>query len=297
MEYGSRTSLTLFVMLAWGCGSDDPGGSGGGTDSDEGTATEMLTGSTGSTAPTSVNTDSATGESSESSSEGSSSGGPSEVMLGGHTQDFIGAQPIPGASIRVFGMDSLTDVSDDMGAFTVGPLPADTPVALVLDALTVDTIDYVGAIIPERTGLMDRNDVDATQINQQVIDTQIMYIQDQMPQMANLDEAIVVVMVNPFAGGESLDDGTVTVDMQPAPEMGTYYAPDASGNPVLNTTEIGYRTIPAAVFFNLADTQPGEISVTAAHSVPTAWECTVDHPEWPTLGSYTTLVLVTCAPP
>lgn len=300
MEYGSRSTIVACMLaLAWGCGDDDPGGSGSGTDSDDGTGTMSTTGvMTGSTtASTTLNTDSAEGGSSESSDGGDSSGGGTgaeEVMLGGRTQDFIGNAPIPGSMIHVFGMDALSDVADDQGMFEVGPLPPDTPVALVLDAAMVGNISYVGAIVPERTGTADRSDVIASQINRTIIDEQIMNLEDQMPQMADLDQAVVVVMVNPFAGGASLADGTVTVTMDPPPEAGTFYAADAMGYPILDSSEIGYQLIPAAVFFNLPDTQPGDITVTVEHSVPTAWTCSVDHPEWPTLGAYTTLVLVTC---
>lgn len=297
MEYGSRSTLLAMALLGFGCGgNDDPGTSDSGTDSDEGTATMTGTGtmSGSGTAPTTLNTDSAEGGSESSGPEGSSSsGGAQEVMLGGYTQDFIGIEAIPGTEIRVFGMETITATADGSGSFQLGPLPADTPVALVLDPITADAIDYVGSIVPERTGTADRNDVIARQVNQTLIDEQIMGIQDQMPQMANLDEAIVIVMVSRMTAASPLADGTVTVEMDPPPEAGTYYAPDATGEPILDSTEIGYQLIPAAVFFNLPDTQPGEITVTATHE-SALWTCAVDHPQWPTLGSYTTLVFVTC---
>lgn len=295
---GSTSSLrwTVIGLLAWGCGDDAPGGTGNDTDSD-GTSTTM-SGSESSTAPSTTGaTDSATGESSSSSSEGSSSsGGPvGDVMLAGRTQDFIGTEAIPGSEISVFGMDTLTATADADGNFELGPLPGDMPIALVLEPITVEDVDYVGSIVPERTGTMDRDDVIAPQINQVIIDEQIMGIQKQMPEPANLEQAIVIVMVRRATGAMPFADGTVNVEMDPPPAPGTYYAPDDMGAPILDSGEIGYEFIPAAVFFNLPDAEPGDITVTAEHSVPTAWTCAVDHPEWPTRGSYTTIVYVTCA--
>ena len=298
MNYGSTSSLlwTVVGLLAWGCGDDAPGGTGDDTDTDDGTSTTM-SGSESSTSPsTTLNTDSTTEEPSSSSSEGSSSGGPvGDVMLAGRTQDFIGTEAIPGSQISVFGMDSLTATADADGNFELGPLPGDTPIALVLEPITVEDVDYVGSIVPERTGTTDRDDVIAPQINQVVIDQQIMGIQEQMPEPADLEQAIVIVMVRRATGAMPFADGTVNVEMDPPPAAGTYYAPDDMGAPILDSGDIGYEFIPAAVFFNLPDTEPGDITVTAEHSVPTAWTCTVDHPEWPTRGSYTTIVYVTCA--
>lgn len=287
--------------LLGACTSEDPGGSGSGTDTDGSTGMDVTSSTTGTSTSTTAASDSAEGSSSSSTTadaESSSSTGNSEVFLGGRARDFLGGSQIVGAQLSMFGDPSLTAVTDKDGAFSLGPLEPDAPVAIVAAPSEADEDAgipaYVGAIIPERTGLEDRDDADVSQIQVDTITAQIDLLESQEPAEPDLDQAIVIVLVNPFAGGSAVQDGIITVTMTPDPVEGTYYAADAEGGQVLNSTEIGYEIVPAAVFFNLPDAELGDISVTVEHEMADKWACDIPNPVWPTLGGHTTLVLVEC---
>jgi hypothetical protein len=292
----ARLTLLSLACIPLACGDDDAGGSadgtsGGSTTSDDSTSSTST--STTSADETTVASASASGDESSSSSGGL----PTEVLLGGEAQDFLSSGAIAGAEISLFGIAGSETVSDAEGLFTVGPLEPDTPVAFVIEPSEGDgeTPAYAGAIVPERAGIMDRDDAVISQVQQAVIDSQLGQLEGTEAEVPDLGRAILIVILDPFAGGTSLDDGGITVTLDPPPVTNTYYAGDASGTLVLNSSTIAFNIVPAAVFYNLDDTGIGDISLTIAHEQPDLWNCSANYPEFPTFGGYITLVRLSCS--
>ncbi len=288
------TCLSTVGLLAPGCGDDSsPGGSGGSTSGDS-TTTAADTSSGGTTTPdpstSSSTTDPAESSSSTTDAADSSSSGslPESVSLGGQVTDFIGILGVEGLTVSLDILDDGMVTTDAEGLFTFAGLPPDTPVNILFEPRPEGKPPYAGGIIPERTGTMDRDDVVAEVVQEPFIQAQLDGLAGQDPEPADLAQAIFVVEVDPLVIGE----GTVTVTVEPEPTPGTYYAPDENGVAQLNSTEIGFTTLPAAVFFNVADTQPGDITITAEHSG--GLSCEVVHPHFFTLGGYITIVHVAC---
>jgi hypothetical protein len=278
---------------ALGCGDDtNPGGSG-----EESSGTEA--GTTGSGSSTTMVADgssgmgsgSAEGTSSSSGGESSSSGDPPpvEVTAEGEVVDFSAmATPIPDAEISVFDLPGITATADADGLFSIGPLAADTTAIFVV----APNPDYWGAIIPTAIGSDPlQEDVQLAQIPSAFVDLQIMFLEPQMPAMPDLTQAIIIVRL---LNNTAVMEGPTTIDMDPPPPPDTYYAPDVDGAPVLNQNTIEFAALPVAVFFNVPDTAPGDITVTPTH--PTR-ECEVLFPSTPTVGEHITLIDISCLPP
>jgi len=287
------TCLLSMGLLAPGCGDDSsPGGSGsstgeGSSSTDPGSTTSAPTTSTDPSTSSSTGAEESSTETGAADTTGSL---PESVSLGGVVHDFIGTTGIEGLTV---GLDILDDgmvTTDAAGMFTFEGLEPDTPVNLIFEPRPDGTPAYAGGIVPERAGTMDRDDVDASVVQQPFIESQLEGLAPQDPEPADLDQAIIVARVNnaALAGGGSV---TLTVDPEPAP--GTYYAPSETGAAVLNSTEIAFGTLPAAVFFNVADTEAGDITITAEHSTGLL-TCEVMHPHWITRGGYITQVSVVC---
>lgn len=291
MKIGKLVVMALVVGVpALGCGDDTAPGDG------DGSGTAGSTG--GSTGGTTMGADESTtavasgsAEGSGSSSEGSSSGDPPpvEVTAEGEVVDFTAmATPIPGAEITVYDLPGVTATADDMGLFSIGPLPSDATATFVVTPNT----DYWGAIIPVAIGSDPlQEDVQLAQIPSAFVDLQIMYLEPQMPAMPDLDQAIIIVRL---LNNTAVAEGPTTIEMTPSPPVGTYYAPDAMGAPVLNQSTIEFSPLPVVVFFNVPDSAPGDITVQATH--PTR-ECSVLFPETPTIGQHITLIDIECLPP
>ncbi len=208
--------------------------------------------------------------------------------MGGVVTDFIGILGIEGLAVSLDIDAGATATTDENGAFTFEGLDPDTPVNIIIEAQPDGTPPYAGSIVPERTGVQDRDDVDATSVQGPFIQAQLDGLEPQDPQPVDLEQAIVILRVNPVA----IESGTVTLTIDPAPPAGTFYAPAENGSPVLDSLEIGFATLPAAVLFNVADTEPGDITVTAAHSG--GLTCSVRPPHWFARGGYITQVAVDC---
>jgi hypothetical protein len=211
------------------------------------------------------------------------------VAFGGTVRDFLGIIGVAAVDVSIDEFEDLASVSDDEGFFSFADMPPDTPVNLVFDPPPDGDPQYSGAIVPERTGTADRDDIDAAVVQTSFIESQIAGLEDQMPAPADLDAAILVVRVNPAA----VTVGPVTLEVDPPPAPGTFYAPGENGAPVLDSTEIAFDNLPVAVFFNVADTSAGEITITAEHSsgiIP----CEVLHPHAITRGGYITQMTVVC---
>jgi hypothetical protein len=276
--------MMALAGLTLGCGDDgDPGGGGSDTGSDTGTtATPMTT--TGADSSTGVG--SASGESGESSS--SSGGPPVEVTVEGNVLDFVLMGPIADAEISIYDDPTLTATADDQGFFSIGTFPANSGALFVL----APTDQYWGAVIPIDIGMDPlQEDTELTQISTSIVDMQIEGLMGQMPAMPDLTQAIIIVRL---LQNTAVMEGDTIIEMDPPPPDGTYYAPDANGAPILNQNAIQWPVIPVVVYFNVPDTEPGNIQFTATH--PTR-DCTVLYPDLPTIGEHMTLVDVECLPP
>jgi hypothetical protein len=277
---------------ALGCGDDtNPGGSGSessgteaGTTGSESSTTMVADGSSG------VGSGSAEGTSSD-GGESSSSGEPPpvEVTAEGEVVDFTAmATPIPDAEISIFDVPGVTATADAEGLFSITPLAPDTTAIFVVAPNT----DYWGAIIPIAIGADPlQEDLQLAQIPSAFVDLQIMFLEPQMPAMADLTQAIIIVRL---INNTAVMEGPTTIDMDPPPPPDTYYAPDAAGGPVLNQNTIEFAALPVAVFFNVPDTAPGDITITPTH--PTR-DCEVLFPSTPTVGEHITLIDISCLPP
>ncbi len=289
------TCLSTMGLIAPGCGDDsDPGNVAGSTGA-VGTTTTEGSSSSGAMLDPSASSSSTTDAPASSSSSGpgeadSSSTGslPSEVSLGGAVTDFLGILGIEGLTVSLDIDAAATTTTDASGAFTFESLVPDTPVNIIIEAQPDGKPPYAGSIVPERTGTQDRDDVDATSVQGPFIEAQLNALESQDPEPADLDQGIVILRVNPAA----IESGTVTLTIDPPPPAGTFYAPSENGAPVLDSTEIGFATLPAAVLFNVADTEAGDITVTAEHSG--ALTCTVRHLHWFARGGYITQVPIDC---
>jgi len=292
VKFGKLLAMAVALGVpTFGCGDDAAPGDGDGSGTAGTTTTGMDTSTTAVAEDTSTGVGSGSAEGSTSSGGESSSSGeppPVEVTAEGEVVDFTASStPIAGAAISVFDLPGVTATSDDEGLFSIGPLPPDTPAIFVVEPTT----EYWGAIIPTAIGSDPLEEgVDLSQIPSSFVDLQIMLLQDQMPEMANLDQAILIVRL---LNNAAVTEGPTTIDMVPAPVAGTYYAPDATGAPILNQNTIEFSPLPVAVFFNLPDTAPGDIQITATH--PTR-ECTVLFPDTPTIGQHITLIDIECVP-
>lgn len=289
------TCLSMMGLIAPGCGDDTDPGVAAGSTGEDGTTTSPGSGSSGTTNVDPSTSSSTTDESESSSSsetgvaDSSSTGSlPSEVSLGGAVTDFLGILGIEGLSVSLDIDADITVTTDATGAFTFEALVPDTAVNIIIEAQPDGVPAYAASIVPERTGVQDRDDVDATSVQGPFIEAQLNGLAAQKPVPTDFEQGIVIVRVNPVA----IESGTVTLTIDPAPPAGTYYAPNENGAPVLNSTEIGFPTLPAAVMFNVADTESGDITVTAEHSG--ALTCTVRHPHWFARGGYITQVAVDC---
>ncbi|MCH9686553.1 MAG: hypothetical protein K0V04_34285 [Deltaproteobacteria bacterium] len=275
--------------LSLGCGDDAaPGGNGG-------TGTGTSTGATGDDTATSMtpnDSGSSAGSGNMEGSESSSSSGdppPVEVTIEGQVVDFVSmAAGIGDAEISVYDMPGLTDTADNEGMFSVGPFDADTQATF----LVAPSENYLGAVIP--VAVEDEPTQDGqqlAQIQRLFVEGQIMALEPQMPAMADLTEGIVIVRL---LNNTAVMEGPTTVTMDPAPDPGTFYGPDANGAPVLDQTTIEFAALPVLVYFNVPEANPGEISFMATH--PTRI-CEVLFPDFPVLGEHITLVDITCVPP
>jgi hypothetical protein len=282
----SRTAKLVLCLLspfvACDCGKDDVGGAdeAGSESSGEGTG-GTTTSSTTMGMTVGEGTSASAGTVDESGE--ASSGGTGEVFVTGTVVDYTqGMMTIADAEVSVFGMPELTTTSDAMGVFTLGPLPPGAEIAIVAGP----SMDYFGSVLPYTTPTSDVDDAELPQVSRAFVDMQIMLIADQMPAAADLMQGIMIV------GNRLMAEivGTV-IDVQPAPPPDTYYAPDAMGAPVVGNSTLSFDLLPVVIYYNVPDYAPGDVTVTATHPM---LDCSVLHPEFPTLGEHVTFVLVEC---
>jgi len=274
--------VCMALAVAPACGDDDGAGTGEG-DSSGGSSSED-TGPDPVTTMTTSADDSSSGGASVSVGE-STSTGESTVIVGGQVQDLgAGGAGIPDAAISIQDMPGFETVSDAMGNYEFAPLPPATDITVIVDP----NAEYLGSVIALTTPTEDEDSQRLAQISYETVNMQIDILADMMPQPADLEQAIIIVRLlqNTATGA--------TIELDPAPADGTYYAPDSMGFPVLNSSTIDFQLLPVVVYFNVAPGDAGAISITATHPER---ECTVVHPVFPTIGSHVTLVDVDCPAP
>ncbi|MEM9455415.1 MAG: hypothetical protein AAGF11_14630 [Myxococcota bacterium] len=233
---------------------------------------------------------SSTGSGSETTDTGESSSSgepPMGVTVNGEVIDFVLNAPISGAEISLYDDAAVTTLANGNGMFSLAPVPAN---ALAHFAVAPG-VDYWGALIPIDVGPAPvQAGIELTQISRSIVSQQHMGLAPQMPAPLDASQGLIIVRL---LQNTAVLEGDVTIDMNPPPAPDTYYSPNPDGLPVLNQNLIQWTIIPVVIYFNVADTLPGDITITATHPVRM---CTVVYPQFPTLGEHMTLVDVSCPP-
>jgi hypothetical protein len=214
---------------------------------------------------------------------GSSTGGPTPVRLWGLVEDRATDTPIVGADIEVWGMPSFTAQSGADGSYELVGLPPDTEVFV----LVLPSTDYWGGVVPVLTASGGDQEQALAQVPRSLVDAWRMDVEAMGTQM--LDDTKPAVL------GRVIQNTAVgtSISLVPAPAIDTYFAPDADGNLLLNSNVAEFSLFPVVVFANLLAGDPGTYTASAMHPMR---ECTVPHPEFPTIGGYVTLVDADCPP-
>lgn len=273
------TAWLCAVTLSLGCGKDDPGGGGGGSSSSGGGGSSSGGGST-----TTTGADSSGGGTGTSEGGSSSDTGPTTVSISGVAQDFFAMGPIADAQISLVDEPGFETVSDADGNYLVEGLAPNSFHRIQL----APTDTYWGAIVPAQLEDVDLDDYDLSQVSNDVIDIQVGALQQQDPTVA-VDENAAVFLV--ALRQNTATGATVTID--PPPPAGTYYAPDANGQPVLNQDTIEWGLYPVAVVFNLPPAPAGTYTIDVTHPER---QCTVEDPQPPTFARTINLVYADCPP-
>lgn len=245
---------------------------------------------------TEADTETGSGEETESGDDNSSTSeetdtdtetdtAPSEIDVSGEVTDFFTMMGIPDANVSVMDLPGFEDVSDADGLYELFGMPPSTEVFFLIDG---NEAEYWGGIRPALLPDMDVDDLQLGQVSNQLIDTQLMLLQQQDPNvMADETKAVTIVrLLQPTATGAN-------VTFSPPLPDNTYYGVTADNNPELNTTLIDSSLLPFWVAFNLEPAGAGAYSVEVDHPER---ECTVLHPSFPTLPRYVTLIDVDCPP-
>jgi len=283
LNYDRVAPCLLAGLLLTACKDDpEPEGDGDGSGSSTGAASSESSTTRMDDVDTTAGDQGASGDEESSSSTGAP---PTEVSVRGTIEDFFAMGPIADAEISVLGQPTLQTMSDAAGEWEMVGVPVDT-----FDRFVVaDTGDYWGAIVPFQTGLTDLEEFELSQVSLDVIDIQIGVLQRQDPTVM-VDEDASVLLVALIQNGAA---GAV-VEIDPPPPPGTFYAPDAGGQPTLDVNEIQWALYPVAVFFNLPPGPEGTYEITVTHPDR---ECTPEDAQPPTLPRHINLIRVDCPPP
>ena len=280
-------ALACPLVLAAGCGDDSAGSSSGGGSGTAGSGSGATSGTASASGGTSAGTASASGGSSGSAgSSGSTGGVVTEVNLFGDVRDYVLDAIIPNAAISVYDDANLMTTADDMGVYQLGPFtPGDETFIMVAD----DT-SYWGSVIPVIIGNEADQEQPLAQISREFVQAQQDLLADQMPVAHDPTTAFILARV---IQNSAIMEGPVTLTLDPPPVPGTFYAPDANGSPTLNLSEATWDLLPAVIYYNIDPQPPGGYTITATHPVRT---CTVESPQFPTVGAHITLVNIDCPP-
>jgi hypothetical protein len=248
-------------------------------DADDDVAEATDTGTTGDPEPD----DDTTGSTGEAEDDESTTGDANEAVYGGQVLDFVPPEAgIADALITVYDMPGIEAVSEADGSYEIGPLPLDPPPIFVV----APGDDYFGSIRPVRAVETSNPDnIRLGQVDRETIEEQIEFLAAQEPAEADLEQGIIIVrLINLQATG-------ATLELDPPPEEGTYYAPNSQGSPVLNSNAMEFALLPVVVYFNVEPGAPGDYVFTASHPER---ECTIPRPDFPVLPGHITLVEVSC---
>jgi hypothetical protein len=215
-------------------------------------------------------------------SSSSSDSGPVVLSISGVAQDFFAMAPIAGAEISLVDEPGFETVSARDGSYLIDGLAADSFHRVRL----ADSEMFWGSVVPATLVQDPLDEFDLSQVSLDVIDIQQTALQEQDPTVVVDQEAAVLLVV--------LKQNTATgarVIVDPPPPMNTYYAPDASGHPVLNQDTIEWGIYPVAVIFNLAPADAGTYTISAEHPER---ECTLEDPQPPTFARHINLLYVDC---
>lgn len=245
------------------------------------------TGSSGSTTDSS-STGSGSGSGTTDTGASSSSGASMGVTVDGEVIDFILAAPVAGAEISLYDDATVTALANANGMFSLAPVPA----SAVAHFAVAPSVDYWGTLAPVDVGPEPvQTGIELAQISRSIVDLQYMGLAPQMPAVLDATQGLIIVRL---IQNTAVIEGDVTIDINPPPAPDTYYSPNPDGVPVLNQDLIQWSVIPVVIYFNVSDTNPGDLTITATHPVRM---CTVVHPQFPTLGEHMTLVDVSCPAP
>jgi hypothetical protein len=265
------TRSCLALALACGGGSGD--GDGGGETTDSGTET------------TGESTE--TGDGTETTESGETGDG--TVTWSGIVKDFYSIDPdnpdpIAGAEISVIDLPGFETISATDGTWELAGLPANQTILIKIE----DSGDYWGAVVPMAIGDVDATDVDLAQVSVEAISVQEGVLQMQDPAfLADPTKAVFLAAVR-----QNSATGT-TVTMDPMPPSGNYYAPDESGNPVLDLNVASWFFRPLVVFANL---EPGDADDYTVHAEHPERDCTVLVPNQPSFARHINLFEIDCPP-
>ena len=278
------TTLTMTLGPVAGCGDDSDAG--GGDDESTGGAPDDTTTGDDDDDDDDMADGSSSGGAAEMGNDESTGEEEVEVTVSGVVEDLVPpGMPIPDAAISVFGDDTITATANAGGLYEIGPFPAGSDQVIVV----APSDDYFGSVIHvDIRDEPEQDDEQLAQISRATIDMQIMGLEEMMPAEADLTQAVIVVRL---LTKDVLADGGVEVTMSPAPEDGTYYAPDESFAPVLNLAELVNGILPVVVYFNVDPADPGTYTFTYDHPSAT---CDSVFPDVPTLGEHITLIDVVC---
>ncbi|MBC8074084.1 MAG: hypothetical protein IAG13_37535, partial [Deltaproteobacteria bacterium] len=230
--------------------------------------------------PTTSTTAPAESSSSSESGVDSSSTGVAEVTISGVLQDIQLAAGIGDAQISLHGVPGFETVSAADGAYALAGLTPGDEIFVKVEPST----EYLGSIVPLTVPESD-DEQQLVQISNMTYDMQIEILQDMMPAMPIPGTSIIIARVQqPTATG-------AVIDVQPAPDADTFYAPDENGMPVLGQNVAEFSFLPVVIYFNVVAEEPSSLTITATHPER---ECSIVHPSFPTLPEHVTLVDVDC---
>ena len=285
----STLTLVLGLTLAVGCADDATGTSsdsnaddtaGTETGPDEGNDSDMTGDGDGD--PTGDGDGDPTGD-----GDGDGDPLPTEINVSGEVTDFFVMSGIPGANVSVKDMPGFETVSDADGLYSLSGMPPSTEVFFLIDG---NEGEYWGGVRPAMLPANDIDDLQLGQVSNQLIDTQLMIVQQQDPNIVpdETKSIIIVRLLQPTATG-------AVVTFEPPLPPSTSYGVNADNQPVLDYNAIESSLLPFWVAFNVEpDNAGGAYSITVDHPER---ECEVLHPVFPTLPRYVTLIDVDCPPP
>jgi hypothetical protein len=253
-------------------GSDGEG-SGGSTSETQGSGSE--TGSTGGGA-------SATGDPSTSGDVADETAAGATVSLSGVVYDSVlpPRAPVVGARVALVEDPSNFVLTDGVGHFRLDGVASGVPAYLTIDP----DAGAFGMIDGVEVAFDDVEAIELFRYSRALGMSELEQLQAMDPSVVSLpDTGSIVVQADRLA---------TSISLTPMPPPGNYYAYEAGGEVMLNSTASSFVPLPAVVFFNLMPGPPGNVSVGATH--PTASPCAAALPSPPIRADHISVVRVAC---